>query len=63
LPAFEPRRVRGVWFRHVPARKAALGRPPVPADGRWQRGDVVEGLYLAESDATAEDVPLVVGIG
>lgn len=31
----------------------ALGRPPVPADGRWQRGDVVEGLYLAESDATA----------
>jgi RES domain-containing protein len=43
----------GVWFRHVPADGDPLFRPDRPADGRWQRGDAVEGFYLADSEETA----------
>lgn len=49
----DPTPVSGVWFRHVPAGGAPLFRPEHPADGRWQRGDVIEGFYLADSDETA----------
>jgi RES domain-containing protein len=37
----------------------------VPADGRWQRGDVVPGLYLADSieTATAEWYRLLAELG
>lgn len=28
-------------------------RPQHPADGRWQRGEVIEGFYLAGSEQTA----------
>lgn len=49
----DPAPVRGVWFRHVPARGAPLYRPERSADGRWQRGEVVEGFYLADSEDTA----------
>ena len=49
----DPAPVRGVWFRHVPAGGVPLFRPACPADGRWQRGDVVEGFYLADSEQTA----------
>lgn len=45
--------VAGVWWRHVPHRGAVFFRPPHAADGRWQRGSVVEALYFADSDATA----------
>jgi RES domain-containing protein len=48
-----PRTVNGVWFRHVPHRAHLLGRASVPSDGRWQHGDVVPGLYLADSIETA----------
>ena len=44
--------VRGVWFRHVPARARPLFSPERPGDGRWQRGEVVEGFYLAEGEET-----------
>lgn len=47
------RAVEGVWVRHVPHRADLLGRASVPADGRWQRGEVVPGLYLADSIETA----------
>jgi RES domain-containing protein len=47
------RAVEGVWVRHVPHRADLLGRASVPADGRWQHGDVVPGLYLADSIETA----------
>ncbi len=46
------RAVEGVWVRHVPHRADLLGRASVPADGRWQRGEVVPGLYLADSIET-----------
>ena len=49
----EPAPVRGVWFRHVPAAGDPLFRPLYPSDGRWQRGEVVEGFYLADSEDTA----------
>jgi RES domain-containing protein len=52
LPAVA-RAVEGVWVRHVPHRADLLGRADSPADGRWQRGEVVPGLYLADSVETA----------
>lgn len=45
--------VSGVWFRHVPAGADPLHRPERPSSARWQRGHVVEGFYLADSEATA----------
>ncbi|MHB1468542.1 MAG: RES family NAD+ phosphorylase [Solirubrobacteraceae bacterium] len=44
--------VSGTWLRHVPAGSRPLGRPPTPADGRWQRGSMVEGIYLAADQGT-----------
>jgi RES domain-containing protein len=45
--------VAGTWFRHVPAGVDAHHRPLHPADNRWQRGEVVDALYFADSEATA----------
>lgn len=45
--------MRGVFFRHVPADGEPLFRPEHPADGRWQRGSIVEGFYLAGEEQTA----------
>ena len=42
----------GTWFRHVPAGFDAYHRPPEPADNRWQRGEVVDALYFADSEET-----------
>lgn len=47
------RRVEGAWIRHVPHGADLLGRAIPPADGRWQRGEIVGGLYLAEGTQTA----------
>lgn len=44
--------VSGTWLRHIPAGSRSLARPPVPADGRWQRGSDVEGIYLAAEEDT-----------
>lgn len=49
----EPTSVRGVFFRHVPAGGEPLFRPEHPSDGRWQRGEIVEGFYLAGDEETA----------
>jgi RES domain-containing protein len=44
--------VRGVWLKHTYPGSAPLPeRDPAP-DNRWQRGAVVDALYLAESEAT-----------
>jgi RES domain-containing protein len=45
--------VRGTWYRHIPHRGRLSHRPDPAPDGRWQRGAVVEGFYLADSEATA----------
>jgi RES domain-containing protein len=44
--------VRGLWLKHTYPGSAALPeREPAP-DNRWQRGGVIDALYLAESEAT-----------
>jgi hypothetical protein len=42
----------GTWLRQIPAGSNPLYRPPTPADGRWQRGATIEGIYLAAEEAT-----------
>lgn len=49
-PATVP--VTGTWLRHLPAGGDPLFRPLTPADGRWQRGARIEGIYLAKEIAT-----------
>jgi RES domain-containing protein len=44
--------VTGTWLRHIPAGGDPLYSPPTPADGRWQRGANIEGIYLAAEEAT-----------
>lgn len=46
-------RITGTWVKH-----AAAGLPPLPSrtdppDNRWQRGAVVDAVYLADDEATA----------
>jgi RES domain-containing protein len=46
-------RVTGRWVRHAyPGAGAVPRRDPAP-DGRWQHGDVVDSLYLADEPTTA----------
>jgi RES domain-containing protein len=45
--------IGGDWWRQVPHDRDPLARPDPPRDGRWQRGEVVDGLYLADSEETA----------
>jgi RES domain-containing protein len=49
----EGRRIEGAWIRHVPHGADLFGRAEPPADGRWQRGKIVGGLYLADGAQTA----------
>lgn len=44
--------VSGTWLRHTPAGSGPLSRPPTPADGRWQRGSAIEGIYFAAEELT-----------
>lgn len=48
----DPVRVRGVWYRHVPHRGRVWWWADPPPNGRWQRGSVVAGFYLADSRET-----------
>lgn len=48
----QPISVVGLFYRHIPAGGDPLFRPEHPADGRWQRGEIIEGFYLAESERT-----------
>lgn len=45
--------VHGEWIRHAPHRSWLLGRAAEATDGRWQHGEVVRALYLADEPATA----------
>jgi RES domain-containing protein len=45
--------VSGEWIRHAPHHSDLLGRAAEATDGRWQRGAVVQALYLADDAATA----------
>ncbi len=52
MPDVEGRRLTGFWLRHQPAGGLPLARRDPPPDNRWQRGEVVDALYLADSEAT-----------
>jgi RES domain-containing protein len=49
----DPVRVTGRWYRHAYPGAAPLTERDPPPDGRWQRGDVVDALYLADTRETA----------
>jgi RES domain-containing protein len=46
-------RITGRWLRHAYPGADPLARRDPPPDNRWQRGDQVDALYLADEDATA----------
>ncbi|MFL5961679.1 MAG: RES family NAD+ phosphorylase [Gaiellaceae bacterium] len=49
----DPHAVSGSYWRHTRAGANPRYRPTPPADNRWQRGSIVDALYLAESADTA----------
>jgi hypothetical protein len=44
--------VAGFWWRQTPHGGDPLYRADPPSDGRWQRGETVGGLYLADAEET-----------
>jgi hypothetical protein len=44
--------VAGLWWRHIPGGGDVHYLPAEPADGRWQRGAVVDALYFGDSEST-----------
>ena len=45
--------VRDVFVRHIPHGADPLHQPSHPADGRWQRGRLIEAWYVADEPGTA----------
>lgn len=45
--------VRGRWVKHTYPGSPPLPEREPPPDNRWQRGEVVDALYLADTEATA----------
>jgi RES domain-containing protein len=45
--------VRGRWVKHTYPGSPPLPERDPPPDNRWQRGSVVDALYLADSEASA----------
>jgi len=43
--------VTGPWLRHTPAGANPATRPVPADDNRWQRGKIVDALYLCEDEA------------
>jgi RES domain-containing protein len=46
-------RITGRWLKHAYLGAAPLAPRDPPPDNRWQRGDVVDAIYLADEEATA----------
>jgi RES domain-containing protein len=45
--------VRGRWVKHTHLGSSPLPRRDPPPENRWQRGDIVDALYLADDAETA----------
>jgi RES domain-containing protein len=45
--------VRGRWLKHTYPGSPPLPERDPPPDSRWQRGEIVDALYLADSEQTA----------
>jgi RES domain-containing protein len=52
-PDVDPTPARGVWVKHSPGGLPALPSRIDPPDNRWQRGAVVDAIYLANDEDTA----------
>jgi hypothetical protein len=42
--------VSGTWLRHTPADSSPAARPDPTPDNRWQRGEIVDALYLCDHE-------------
>ena len=51
-PQVEAVAVRGTWLKHAYAGSPPLPEREPPPDNRWQRGSVVNALYLADNEET-----------
>jgi RES domain-containing protein len=45
--------ISGIWWRQIPGGGDVHHQPDPPADSRWQRGELIDALYLADSEDTA----------
>ena len=45
--------ISGIWWRQIPIGGDVHYEPDPPADSRWQPGEIVDALYLADSEETA----------
>lgn len=45
--------LRGRWVKHTRTGSPPLPERDPPPDNRWQRGEIVDALYLADSEETA----------
>jgi RES domain-containing protein len=45
--------VKGRWFKHTYPSSPPLPLRKPPPDNRWQRGQIIDALYLADSEQTA----------
>ena len=50
--AVDGTRIQGEWLKHAAAGLGPLPARDDPPDNRWQRGHVVDALYLANSEET-----------
>jgi len=45
--------IAGTWWRQLPSGLDPTRRPAPPKDSRWQRGEVIDAVYLADWPQTA----------
>jgi hypothetical protein len=45
--------IRGRWVKHTYPSSPPLPERDPPPDNRWQHGEIVDALYLADSEQTA----------
>ena len=49
----DPISIKGSWVRHARSPSEPLPERDPPPDSRWQRGAIVDALYLADKEPTA----------
>lgn len=52
MPPVQSAHITGTWFRHIVHEGDPWFWPDPPASGRWQDGNIVQGIYLADSIET-----------
>jgi hypothetical protein len=54
--------VHGRWIKHTHPGSAPLPAREPPPDNRWQRGDVVDALHLADTEETSRALTVYPGL-